>query len=342
MLPTLNARRFVDSRWVSIRDQSYRDWELIVCDSHSDDGSWEYLQKIAAQDARVHLYQTSRNGIYAGINDCIRRASGEFIYIATADDTMSSECLEKMVAALEENPDCGFCQCGLEIIDEKGNAVSEEMQWGQYTLGKYKTDLVIRKNKRLAPHDGYLHPALLTIYTSLTQLLIRRNVFDRCGLFECRWGAIGDFEWGMRVGLLENCISIPDKLATWRIHSLQATTHNDLNDYSRRVQMLEMVRAAVGRAQELEPDRLDSLSAKTLGFFLERDLMQLRMKAYHDHEISFLEILREVMRRPEAFFLHLRDIVMNRGWGQWHNGDRYRMLESILKKDAVPRPVFSD
>jgi hypothetical protein len=185
-----------------------------------------------------------------------------------------------------------------------------------------------------------LHPALLTIYTSLTQLLIRKMVFDRCGHFESRWGPIGDFEWGMRIGLLENCIYIPEKLAAWRIHPQQATTHDDFNDYFRRV--LEMVHAAVRRAKEVAPNWLGALSAKKLGFFLERDLMQLRMEAYHDDEISFLEILREGMRRPEAFFLHLSDIVMNRSWGQWHNGDRYRMLEAILKKDVVPRPLFLD
>lgn len=341
-LPTLNPGKYLHDRWDSIRDQTFQDWELIVCDSQSDDGSWDYLLKVASEDPRVHLHQTPRKGIYAGINECIARSNGEYIYIATGDDTMSPECLGKMISTLEENPDCGLCQCGLEIIDEQGEAVSGEMQWVHYTLGKYNPGLVAKKNKRLAPHDGYLHPALLTIYTSLTQLLIRKKVFKRCGLFESRWGAIGDFEWGMRVGLLENCISIPENLATWRIHPSQATSHDDINDNFRRTQMLEMVHAAVDRAKELEPDKLDSLSAKTLGFFLERDLMQFSVGSYLDHQTSLLEILRMVARQPRAFFLHLRDAVMKRSWGQWHNGDRYDMLKSLLRKDAVPQPVFLD
>ncbi len=44
-LPTLNARRFLEPRMESILAQTLTDWELIVCDSYSNDGTWEYFQQ---------------------------------------------------------------------------------------------------------------------------------------------------------------------------------------------------------------------------------------------------------------------------------------------------------
>jgi glycosyltransferase involved in cell wall biosynthesis len=106
-LPTLNARQFLEPRMRSILAQTLRDWELIACDSFSDDGTWEYLQQFK-DDSRVRLYQVPKEGLYSGWNECLKRCRGEYVYIATADDTCSPELLERMVAALEaaKTTDC--------------------------------------------------------------------------------------------------------------------------------------------------------------------------------------------------------------------------------------------
>ena len=85
---------------ISVCSQTLTDWELIVCDSFSDDGTWEFLQQV--DDVRVRLFQVPKAGVYAGWNECLKRVRGEYIYIASADDTMKTECLEKMVAALPQ------------------------------------------------------------------------------------------------------------------------------------------------------------------------------------------------------------------------------------------------
>ena len=46
------------------------------------------------------------------------------------------------------------------------------------------------------PHDGILHFAVNTVYTSVTQILIRKRVFDEIGNFKAAWGPMGDFEVG--------------------------------------------------------------------------------------------------------------------------------------------------
>lgn len=84
----------------SILTQTFEDWELIVCDSFSEDGTWEYFEQFRA-DPRIRLHRVPREGLYAGWNECLKRVTGEYIYVATADDTCAPECLEKMVGALE-------------------------------------------------------------------------------------------------------------------------------------------------------------------------------------------------------------------------------------------------
>src|SRR5688572_20016405 len=97
-LPNLNTRRYLPERIETIVGQTYPDWELIVSDNYSDDGAWEFFEALASKDPRVDAAQAPRQGLYANWNRCIERARGEFVYIATSDDTMAPDCLEKMVA----------------------------------------------------------------------------------------------------------------------------------------------------------------------------------------------------------------------------------------------------
>lgn len=95
ILPTLNARKFLEARISSILNQTFRDWELIVVDSYSDDGTWEYLNQLQTHDEQeIFRYQIPR-GLYQAWNFGISKARGTYVYIATADDTMKSDCLEK-------------------------------------------------------------------------------------------------------------------------------------------------------------------------------------------------------------------------------------------------------
>ncbi len=124
-LPTLNARRFLEPRMASIMAQTLTDWELIVCDSYSDDGTWEYLERYA-DDARVKMYRVPRAGLYAGWNECLRRGGGEYIYVATADDTMTPDCLEKLVGALENAGDQSTAQSPESLQPALRSSKSEE------------------------------------------------------------------------------------------------------------------------------------------------------------------------------------------------------------------------
>ena len=217
LLPSLNTFSFLEERLKTILNQTLDDWELIIVDSYSDDGSWELLQTYASRDSRIYASQAPREGVYAGINRCLSQARGEYVYIATSDDTMTFDCLEKMVAALESQPTCDIAHCCLNIIDETGQLTKK--QWNTWDKTKFFGEHINHQHIRLAPYDGILYCALGTLYSSLTQLLIRRKVFEEIGNFRTDFGSHGDFEWGIRAGLTANTVHVPHYLATWRLHS---------------------------------------------------------------------------------------------------------------------------
>ena len=98
-VPNLNMLPFLKERFDSIFNQTFQDWELFVYDSHSDDGAWEFIQDLAKKCDRMRIAQGPREGPYPAWNECLRRTGGEYVYIATSDDAMAPDFLEKMVTA---------------------------------------------------------------------------------------------------------------------------------------------------------------------------------------------------------------------------------------------------
>ena len=222
-IPNLNNRPFLPERFETIFKQTFEDWELIVYDSYSDDGAWEYIQELAAHEPRMRISQGPREGTPGSWNPCIRQARGEYVYIATSDDTMSPDFLEKMVAALDKNPDCGVAHCCLDFINEHGVKISSGHCWDNWFTTRFFGDWNKKYHVRPRGHDAVVALALKTVYYSVTQILVRRDLFDLTGMYESRWGSFGDFEWQMRAALATKTVHVPEYLATWRIHPQQAS-----------------------------------------------------------------------------------------------------------------------
>lgn len=249
-VPNLNTRPFLPERFRSIRAQTFQDWELLVYDSYSDDGAWEYIEEMAAVEQRMTCWQGPRAVTPFCWNPSIQRARGEYVYIATSDDTMPADCLEKLVAALDAHPDCGLAHCRLRAIDEHGDDRPD--WWSEASVFARSTGpLIDRHHVRHAPLDGLLHLAGDTVYTSITQLLIRRSIFDRVGGFEPTWGSVSDFNWCMRAGLVTNTIHVPDTWGGWRVHSAQSTASAGIGTAAHAHRIDAMIEHAIDASETL-------------------------------------------------------------------------------------------
>jgi glycosyltransferase involved in cell wall biosynthesis len=315
-VPNLNMRPFLKERFKTIFNQTFRDWELFVYDSFSDDGSWEFIEQLARSDARMRIAQGPREGVYPAWNACIRQTRGEYVYIATSDDGMAPDFLEKMVAALQHNPDCGLAHCPLVIHDERGGD-EPQMTWPECTVfADGIRELLNTPHIRRAPYDGLIQLSGRHNVLSITQLLIRRSVFERVGLFTDRWGSASDFNWEMKAGLITDTVYVPDTWATWRIHPNQATMASRNISFEKYFDKVEdMIGDAVSSCEGYLPEAVATgLRSHLLADTRELRTYYLRLRKRRDDrlrrgvfQLSQLltgasavrgEILRRVMRKP--------------------------------------------
>ncbi len=247
-VPNLNTFPFLQERFDTIFAQTLRDWELFVYDSLSDDGSWEFIQGLAKQEKRMRIAQGPREGCYPAWNRCLHQTNAEYVYIATSDDTMAPDCLEKLVTALDQHEDCELAHCPLVLVDVAGRRVTDQ-SWPECTVfGDGIGELVNRPHVRRAPYDGLLQLTGRHTFLSITELLIRRSLFSRTGYFTDRWGSVSDFNWEMRAGLIANTVHVPDTWATWRVHSKGISASIDYTaDHYRKFE--EMVEDAISACE---------------------------------------------------------------------------------------------
>lgn len=101
-----NAEGTVEAAVQSIVQQTFRDWELIICDDHSDDQTLDILRRLAgARPGRIRILCNDTNLRLSGtLNRCLAVARGEYIARMDADDMSHPERLERQVAYLESHP----------------------------------------------------------------------------------------------------------------------------------------------------------------------------------------------------------------------------------------------
>ena len=300
LLPNLNNRPYLEERIRTIMEQTFTDWELIVVDNYSDDGAWEFFKACARNDKRIKISQAPREGMYANWNNCILLASGTYVYIATSDDTMTPDFLHTMVKALDENPDCDLAHCKLKIIDEKGDE-HPTLIWDRFFCTAYFGDLIDKKHIRFAPHDGLLHCGVRTVYTSITQLLIRKSLLEKIGLFLTSYGSAADFEWEMSASLVTNTIHIPEYLATWRVHQDQGTDTDSLNSSKLLTMLLEMIDHAFGRAEGINSDLRKKINRKELRYLYTKEKFRAEILEKKRKIIQYITALKWMLKRPKLF-----------------------------------------
>lgn len=316
-LPNLNTAKFLPERINSILNQTFQDWECIVSDNFSTDGAWEILQSYALQDQRIKVKQANRDirGMYVNWNNCIMRSSGEYIYFATSDDTMTPDCLEKMATALDQHPYCDLAHCCATFIDEKSNPL--DWKWETWPSVAYFGDLIHAKHIRPPGHDSVLAFALETPYYSITQLLIRRSLFEKAGIFDPRWGSIGDLEWQMRAALLTSTIHIPEHLATWRKQPEQASQLDSYYKAQRDGWFVQMADSAITFSKKIKSPKPVGLPRRLRRFFLFNQ-MYPEWSNLSDLKSKILFLGKRLLSDPHGFSLFLRDYPKHRH-GQHRN-----------------------
>jgi glycosyltransferase involved in cell wall biosynthesis len=107
----------------SVAAQGYGDWELLVVDDASTDGTGEVLRALAAADPRITLLRNERNrGLAHSLNRGWRAARGALVARLDADDECLPERLALQAAFLDAHPEVAVVGGGAEIVDARGES----------------------------------------------------------------------------------------------------------------------------------------------------------------------------------------------------------------------------
>lgn len=128
-----NCAKTLPQAVAAIQNQTYSNWELILCDDGSTDNTYEIAQRLAASDARLVLLRNVQNlGLNQTLNNCLAVATGEYIARMDGDDDCLPDRFEKQIDVLEKYSEFQITSTPMILFDENG-------EWGQTSLPEFPT-----------------------------------------------------------------------------------------------------------------------------------------------------------------------------------------------------------
>jgi glycosyltransferase involved in cell wall biosynthesis len=130
IMPTYKCGKFIEKSIKSVQSQTYQNWELLIVDDCSEDGTVDKVLEIQKKDERISIFQNSSNsGAAISRNVALKNAKGRWIAFLDSDDLWEPTKLEKQIKYMKEN---GYAFSYHEYIeiDEQDNEL------GVYVSGK--------------------------------------------------------------------------------------------------------------------------------------------------------------------------------------------------------------
>lgn len=203
VMPVYNARPFLDDSINSILTQTFSDFEFVIFDDASTDGSVERLRQWAARDQRIRLYEgKAQLGLSGSSNSVVAQARASIVARMDADDISHPDRLRRQWQIIESRPDVAVVGTLCIGIDADGREVRPRDRW------------------RLLRRSGY-------IPFPHGSAMFRREVFDRVGGYDDTPGG-EDQKLFSKMAAEGRVLTLPDVLYSYRYHANNATLFNGL------------------------------------------------------------------------------------------------------------------
>jgi glycosyltransferase involved in cell wall biosynthesis len=124
-MPVYNAERYVTEAIESVLNQTLGDFEFLIVDDGSTDGTLRILERHAAREPRIRLTSRPNKGLVASLNELVYRARGEFLARMDADDVAMPERFARQVEYLRTHPECVLVGSRAWETDAEGDPIRE-------------------------------------------------------------------------------------------------------------------------------------------------------------------------------------------------------------------------
>jgi glycosyltransferase involved in cell wall biosynthesis len=216
-----NREAYVGEAICSVLGQTFQDFELIVWDDGSTDGSVARAREAAGGDPRVRLVEAPHEGLSLAANAAAAAARGEDLGWVDSDDRLLPDALAQSVEHLDRRPQVGLVYTQYNVIDAAGR---------QQGLG----------SRCRIP---YSFDRMLVEFMVFHFRLMRRTVFQKVGGFDPTFQTATDYDLCLRIAEVAPIEQIPKPLYEYRVHP------NSIS-LGRRIEQIEASRRAVEAALE--------------------------------------------------------------------------------------------
>lgn len=178
VIPVRNCERFIAETVESVLSQSHENFELIIIDDGSTDGTKETVSLF--KDRRIQLYSYPPSGISISRNRGFEKSSGVYVSFLDADDLWTRNKLEAQLQALIDNKSASVAYSWVDEIAIDGMRVSPE--WRPHFEGNVLNDMAVG----YFPHCG-------------SNILVERSAFLHTGGFDSAFEGVEDWELAIRL-----------------------------------------------------------------------------------------------------------------------------------------------
>ncbi len=212
VLPVYNGEEHIGEAIESVLSQTFQDFELIIVNDCSTDGTAKIVSRYAQQDKRIHTINHSQNRkLPASLNTGFQNACGKYLTWTSHDNRYKPEAFARMYVELEGNPDYGLVYADYSVIDKDGN--------------------ILRENPMGEPETIYLANVVGACF------LYRKSIACQTGEYDTNMFLAEDYDYWLRICRYTKLRHLCRNLYLYRIHasSLSATRLEDIRAQTARL-----------------------------------------------------------------------------------------------------------
>ncbi len=282
IIPVYNGESTIGRTIESVKAQTFSDWEIILIDDGSTDGTLEQVREI--NDGRIKIFSYENSGQATARNRGITLSNSEFLAFLDADDLWTNDKLESQRKVLLENPQAGVAYSWTVVLD--GEGLVQHRQKPVFFKGDVLEELL--KNNFLICGST---------------ALIRRKAITTVGYFDTNLPPVEDWDYWLRLAALYHFTVVP-KYQTFYCKSKESSS-------SQVKKLEEKISIVIERAYLRVPPNLQNNKNKTLAhafYYLAGQYLNYQSDAEGIKQALFH--FCQALRLNPRFFLHFDTFIL--------------------------------
>lgn len=233
IFPIYNGGKYLDAAIESILSQTFNDFELLLLDDGSTDGSLGRLEYYASQDSRCKVFSSANRGLVDTLNEGVNLAVGDILFRMDHDDISLPGRFEKQIDYLAEHPECVLVGSRVLLIDPDGMPIME--------MGDRMVHEEI--DEGLSWGGAFIfHPAVA----------MRKSVVQQIGGYRAEYGYAEDLDLFLRMAEVGRLANLPEVLVWYRQHTSSMS-------YAGRDRQFKSILAATADARLRRNNNVDTV-----------------------------------------------------------------------------------